>query len=74
MATNLKMPLGGCAGDLEMSALLRRLEETEAAMERIVAQMDKVPLKPPNKKGNSSIFNFQVAEPCSRDARVQLTY
>lgn len=33
------------SGDIELDQLRRRLRETEAAMERIVEQMAKVPLK-----------------------------
>lgn len=35
----------GLSGDIELDQLRKRLEETEAAMERIVAQMVSVPHK-----------------------------
>ena len=35
----------GLTGDIELDQLRKRLEETEAAMERIVAQMVSVPPK-----------------------------
>lgn len=69
----------GLTGDLELDQLRRRLEETEKAMERIVAQMVSVPqkAKPSHIKVRLSPIWLHVAFPlfcCVPPADIVICY